>query len=50
MRELVAYWRDEYDWREQERQLNRFDHFKTRIDGLDIHFIHQRAATRTRSR
>ena len=44
MRELVAYWRDEYDWREQERRLNRFDHFKTRIDGLDIHFIHQRAA------
>ena len=44
MRELVAYWRDEYDWREQERQLNRFDHFKTRIDGLHVHFIHQRAA------
>ena len=44
MRELVAYWRGEYDWREQERRLNRFDHFKTRIDGLDIHFIHQRAA------
>ena len=44
LRELVAYWRDEFDWREQERQLNRFDHFKTEIDGLDVHFIHQRAA------
>ena len=44
MRELVAYWRDDYDWREQERRLNRFDHFKTNIDGLDIHFIHQRSA------
>ena len=44
MRQLVAYWRDEYDWREQERQLNRFDQFKTSIDGLDVHFIHQRAA------
>ena len=44
MRELVAYWRDEYDWRAQERALNRFDHFKTNIDGLDIHFIHQRSA------
>ena len=44
MRELVAYWRDEYDWREQERRLNRFDHFKTNIDGLDVHFIHQRSA------
>ena len=43
MRELTAYWREEYDWREQERALNRFDHFKTDIDGLDIHFIHQRS-------
>ena len=44
LRELVAYWRDEFDWREQERGLNRFDQFKTEIDGLDVHFVHQRAA------
>ena len=44
LRELVAYWRDEFDWREQERRLNRFDQFKTNIDGLDVHFVHQRAA------
>lgn len=25
------------------RALNRFDHFTTEIDGLDIHFIHQRS-------
>ena len=41
--ELIAYWRDEFDWREQERRLNEFDQFKTVIDGLDIHFIHQRS-------
>lgn len=43
MRELVTYWRDEFDWRAQERRLNAFDQFKTVIDGLDIHFIHQRS-------
>lgn len=43
LKELVAYWKDKYDWREQERRLNQFDHFKTNIDGLDIHFIHQRS-------
>ena len=43
LRELVTYWREEYDWREQERQLNQFDHFKTRINNLNIHFIHQRS-------
>ena len=40
---LVAYWRDKYDWRAQEKRLNQFDQFKTNIDGLDIHFIHQRS-------
>lgn len=43
IKELVEYWRDDYDWREQEAKLNAFDHFKTNIDGLDIHFIHQRS-------
>jgi epoxide hydrolase len=42
-RELAAYWADEYDWRAREAALNRFDHFITDIDGLDIHFIHQRS-------
>ncbi len=43
MKEFVDYWRDEFDWREQERRLNEFDHYVTNIDGLDIHFIHQRS-------
>lgn len=43
LRELIEYWRDEFDWRAQEARLNRFDQFTTNIDGLDIHFIHQRS-------
>jgi pimeloyl-ACP methyl ester carboxylesterase len=43
LKELVTYWRDTFDWRAQERRLNQFDQFKTNIDGLDIHFIHQRS-------
>ena len=43
-RELAGYWADEYDWRAREAHLNRFDQFVTEIDGLDIHFIHQRSA------
>ena len=43
-RELAAYWAEEYDWRAREERLNRFDQFITEIDGLDIHFIHQRSA------
>jgi epoxide hydrolase len=44
LRELVAYWRDEYDWRAQETRLNELAHFRTRIDGQSIHFVHARAA------
>ena len=42
-RELAGYWADEYDWRSREAALNRFDQFTTEIDGLPIHFIHQRS-------
>jgi len=43
LKDLVAYWRDKYDWRAAERRLNQFDQFTTTIDGLEIHFIHQRS-------
>jgi pimeloyl-ACP methyl ester carboxylesterase len=40
---LVRYWGIEYDWRKVEAQLNALPQFMTRIDGLDIHFIHVRS-------
>jgi microsomal epoxide hydrolase len=40
---LIAYWRDGYDWRGEERRLNRFDHFATNDDGQRIHLIHARS-------
>lgn len=42
LQKLVAYWQDTYDWRKQEALLNQFAHFKTDVDGVGIHFIHQR--------
>lgn len=43
LKELVGYWKDRFDWRAQERRLNAFDQFTTNIDGLRVHFIHQRS-------
>ena len=43
LKELVAYWQQKFDWRAAEQRLNQFDQFTTTIDGLDIHFIHQRS-------
>ena len=40
MRELVDHWRHRYDWRRTEAALNAWPQFQTRIDGIDIHFLH----------
>ena len=40
LQELVRYWGTAYDWRKAEATLNAYPQFKTRIDGVDIHFIH----------
>lgn len=42
MRELTDYWQHQYDWRKQEAKLNEFKQFKAEVDGLGIHFIHER--------
>jgi pimeloyl-ACP methyl ester carboxylesterase len=42
LKELVAYWQETYDWRKHEMALNQFAHFKTEVDGIGIHFIHER--------
>lgn len=43
LQRLVEYWRDGYDWRRCEAELGCWPQFKTRIDGLGIHFIHVRS-------
>ena len=42
LKELVEYWRSGFDWRAQEAKLNDFHHFKSQVDGLGVHFIHER--------
>jgi microsomal epoxide hydrolase len=45
LRELVEWWRERYDWRNAEAELNRFAQFRARLDGFGgraIHFIHEK--------
>ena len=44
MKELCAYWLDEFDWRVQEAAINRFAHFIAPVDGIDLHFIHEKGS------
>lgn len=43
LKELVAYWRNDFDWRAAEARLNSFDHFLWG-DDKNLHFIHQRSS------
>jgi pimeloyl-ACP methyl ester carboxylesterase len=40
LKALAHYWATDYDWRKAEAKLNAYPQFVTRIDGVDIHFIH----------
>ncbi len=42
LQDLLSTWADGFDWRAQERELNRFPHFRARIDGNWVHFVHLR--------
>ena len=43
VRDLCGHWADRYDWRATQARLNRIPQFTTRIDGLDVHFLHVRS-------
>jgi pimeloyl-ACP methyl ester carboxylesterase len=43
LQDLVAYWTDGFDWRARERELNEHHHFRATVDGVRIHFVHERA-------
>jgi pimeloyl-ACP methyl ester carboxylesterase len=43
MKDLAHYWATEYDWRRCEAKLNALPQYVTKIDGVDIYFIHVRS-------
>lgn len=43
LRSLLAYWAGGFDWRARERELNGFAQFRAELDGVPIHFVHERA-------
>jgi epoxide hydrolase len=43
LRALTDHWRDGYDWRAVESELNSWGQFRTQIDGLEIDFLHIRS-------
>ena len=42
LKEFISYWRDTFDWRREEKKLNRFKHFTVGVDDYDLHFFQER--------
>lgn len=42
MKALINHWLHNYNWRKHEEELNNFKHFKAEVDGVNIHFIHEK--------
>ncbi len=39
LRELIAYWRDGYDWRKAEAAINVYEHYQVSVAGVSVHFM-----------
>ena len=44
LKELCTYWADGFDWRAQEERINSFPSYKADVDGIDMHFIHEKGS------
>src|SRR5712671_3616742 len=40
---LTEYWLHEYDWRKHEDYLNGFAQFRTKIEGVGVHFVYEKS-------
>ncbi len=43
MKSLAGYWRNGYDWRQQEATLNQLPQYRVALDGFHVHFVHVRS-------
>lgn len=41
VKELAAYWAENYDWRKWEAELNKHPQFKAEVNGINLHFVHK---------
>lgn len=40
MTRILDYWQRKYNFKEREDFFNKYDHFITKIQGMDIHYLH----------
>lgn len=50
LKEFIEFWNTKYDWKERQEYLNKYPQFTTKIQGLNIHFIHVKPSNVTNQR
>lgn len=38
--QVLDYWQNKYNFKDRENFFNKYSHYKTKIQGLDIHYMH----------
>jgi pimeloyl-ACP methyl ester carboxylesterase len=46
LQKFLEHWAEPFDWRKAEIELNSFRQFRAAIDGVRVHFVHERARRR----
>ena len=44
LKEISRYWVTRFNWRKQERKINKFSNYLTKVDGINIHFIKEKGS------
>ena len=44
MKEISSYWIKDFDWRKHEAEINKFSNFTTTVEGIEMHFIHEKGS------
>ncbi|MDC6469773.1 epoxide hydrolase family protein [Candidatus Pelagibacter sp. Uisw_099_02] len=44
MKEITSYWIKYFDWRKHEAEINKFSNFTTTVEGMEMHFIHEKGS------
>ncbi len=44
LKEISKYWATKFSWKKEEKKINKFSNFLTRVDNIDIHFIKEKGS------
>ena len=44
LKDLSDYWVKDFNWKKHEAEINKFSNFKSKVDDIEIHFIHEKGS------